>query len=98
MTLDEAIERNTDLCGSPHMKGMDKSIEAVRLGIEALKSVQNSRRIGWATVGPPLLPGETEEELKDGTCTKCGKSVRRFNRDDTMFTVCFECRPKRHVI
>ena len=59
MKLDEAIERNTDLCGSPHMKGMDKSIEAVKLGIEALKRVQRERNFYERLHDE--LPGETAE-------------------------------------
>ncbi len=45
MTIEEATERNTDLSRSPHMKGMDKSIEAIKLGIEALKATPRANII-----------------------------------------------------
>jgi hypothetical protein len=60
MTIDEALERLHDLNGSPHMKHMNKSQEAIQLGIEALKRIQSRERIkGMKPVEP--LPGETEK-------------------------------------
>ena len=60
MTVEEAIERNHDLCGSPHMRDMHQSIEAIKLGIEALKRCRynylNTQRADFRR-----LPGETEE-------------------------------------
>ena len=60
MKIEEAIERNTDLCASPHMKGMDKSIDAVQLGIEALKYYQTTN-VPPDHPGYVPLPGESEE-------------------------------------
>jgi hypothetical protein len=60
MTLDEAIEVLQDLLGEGPYFRPEKRIEAVKLGIEALKRWKNFRD-NSQTFGYSPLPGETEE-------------------------------------
>ena len=60
MKLQKAIEILKDeLPELPHFYGPD-FIDAVKLGIEALKRVKRYERM-WAAWHMDLLPGETEE-------------------------------------
>lgn len=60
MTLEEAISNNTGLVvhAGPMLRQVD--IEAIRLGIEALKAWKEFRGSG-SLMDKMLLPGETEE-------------------------------------
>lgn len=60
MTIPEAIVtlREIIMCLKPPMPYDE--LTALNLGIEALKAVEESRRI-WGDRGVPLLPGETEK-------------------------------------
>jgi len=64
MTIDEAIEI-LELELHPSVKlSTHSSKDAVKLGIEALKRIQNSRRV-WDVWNLGPLPGETKE-MKGG--------------------------------
>lgn len=60
MTIDEAIEGLSDLLTDGPYWPPEKRIEAVKLGIEALKRIKE-QRIGWSPIDYYLLPGETQE-------------------------------------
>lgn len=60
MTIDEAIERLTDETVQLRHRFSPNWIEALKLGIEALKLVDNLRFEG-SPYYPKPLPGETED-------------------------------------
>lgn len=61
MTIDEAIELlKKDLADNYYNPG-SKLFQAVNLGIEALKAISSSRRLGLSGSIIVDLPGETEE-------------------------------------
>lgn len=60
MPPEEAIERlQARIDGEFSIQGKDDCAD-MKLGIEALKGVKESRRL-WGDRGVPLLPGETKE-------------------------------------
>ena len=60
MTIDEAIKENEDSLSLFRLFASLERVEAMNLGIEALKREKERRHsIYWA--GAALLPGETEE-------------------------------------
>ena len=60
MTLDEAIEEHEYIVNKYKLRRGPRSIEAIRLGIEALKEVERARG-GNPALDSELLPGETNE-------------------------------------
>jgi hypothetical protein len=60
MTIDEAIEVLSALSRGRYAGEVKTAREAEKLGIEALKEVSRSRRLGPSRNGW-RLPGETEE-------------------------------------
>jgi len=60
MTIDEAIKYLTKELGNVRGLGMQVRIDAIRLGIEALKETKRYRelKVGFYA---DLLPGETEK-------------------------------------
>jgi len=60
MTIDEAIDRLTELRGELVGEERSEKSFAVKLGIEALEELQRSRSI-MARSTYLLLPGETED-------------------------------------
>ena len=60
MTLDEAIERNEDIQMEFLPIPSHRNWEAVQLGIEALKRLEEGRQKGYDFFGH-LLPGETKD-------------------------------------
>ena len=59
MTIDEAIERNTNIQVGFLPLPRHREWKAVQLGIEALKRVKNMRT-SPCTTADEVLPGETE--------------------------------------
>lgn len=59
MTIDDAIEGLQRQQNSKVAFGFRLHVEALQLGIEALKAVKESRNVG-SVVTIPLLPGETK--------------------------------------
>lgn len=60
MKLVKAIEKLDDLIHARAAMAEFDTIDAIKLGIEALKLIQNYRNWGGFSCGEPL-PGETEE-------------------------------------
>ena len=60
MKLEKAIEILHDLLGEGPQFSPDDRRDAVKLGIEALKRLQDIRKSPWTT-GVEILPGETTE-------------------------------------
>ena len=61
MNLPKAIENLKTEQHSPNLISRQVKNEAIQLGIEALKAVQESR-IKWGDRGVQTLPGETKGE------------------------------------
>ncbi len=60
MTIDKAIEVLTRRAGSPFGKANQDTLEAMKLGIEALDRIAGQRR-GLLSHEIVLLPGETKK-------------------------------------
>ena len=60
MKLEEAIKRNEDIQMEFLPLPRHREWEAVQLGIEAIKRLQDMRKSPWTT-GGEILPGETEK-------------------------------------
>ncbi len=60
MTIDKAIEILTQYTKGTDMLYLPDFLDALKLGIEALKRVQLQRGI-WGMKQDALLPGETED-------------------------------------
>jgi hypothetical protein len=60
MTLDEAIETLETVLGCTETDEPEGCIEALKLGIEALKMIQGFRTSVYK-INSSLLPGETEK-------------------------------------
>ena len=58
MTIDEAIDRLRELHGELIREERLEKADSVRLGIEALRRIQEYRT-GVVWIHKPLLPGET---------------------------------------
>ena len=58
MTIDEAIKTMSERFSDPLRKFDDDYFEAIKLGIEALREIKESRRHGYTFV-QVTLPGET---------------------------------------
>lgn len=58
MTIDEAIKTDETLIEFPEKNLWDFELEAIKLGIEALKR-EKERRHYYINSAPELLPGET---------------------------------------
>jgi hypothetical protein len=57
MTIDEAIKQLESFHSWFGQDYCDKDLEAIKLGIEAMKALQKIRT--WAIIAPRPLPGET---------------------------------------
>ena len=61
MTIDEAIESLEKILTEPIYHGIAGDVDAIKLGIEALKRIAKEREFPHVHIGTEL-PGETPEE------------------------------------
>ncbi len=59
MNIEKAIEILAEFNVTWSQASHKEKRQAIKLGIEALKATQESRRL-WGDTGVPTLPGETE--------------------------------------
>ena len=60
ISIEEAIEINQYIIRSRFAELTQSEVDALTLGIEALRAIQGNR-IAWGERGVGILPGETEE-------------------------------------